>query len=147
MSPPVSCRAHPLLSHCPNHLVSCDPQPYLLSVAINSRPRIFESGARPRNGHPMVVSVHAWERSPLFSTTRHLASSLLDGLDFTHKHAFYVVNVGGTTAEFALHCKALIDEKPLSALLKVYNTYPKELKGKQRPAIDEIQKRIQEILK
>ncbi|KAJ7328756.1 hypothetical protein DFH08DRAFT_940436 [Mycena albidolilacea] len=42
---------------------------------------------------------------------------------------------------------SLTDEKPLSALLKAYNTYSKELKGKQRPAVDKIQKRTQEILK
>ncbi|KAJ7331029.1 hypothetical protein DFH08DRAFT_940237 [Mycena albidolilacea] len=61
--------------------------------------------------------------------------------------AVYAVDVGGTTAEFALHWKALVDEKPPSALFKAYETYSKELKGKQRPAVDEIQKRFQEFLK
>ncbi|KAJ6624904.1 hypothetical protein B0H10DRAFT_1942863 [Mycena sp. CBHHK59/15] len=61
--------------------------------------------------------------------------------------AVYAVDVGGTVAEFALHWKALTDEKPLSALFKAYDTYLKEIKGKQRPAVDKIQKRIQEILR
>ncbi|KAJ7800513.1 hypothetical protein B0H14DRAFT_3885514 [Mycena olivaceomarginata] len=46
--------------------------------------------------------------------------------------AVYAVDVGGTTAEFALHWRALVDENPPSALFKAYS---KELK------------RIQEILK
>ncbi|KAJ7361014.1 hypothetical protein DFH08DRAFT_1074108 [Mycena albidolilacea] len=48
--------------------------------------------------------------------------------------AVYAVDVGGMTAEYALHWKALTDEKRPSALLKTYDTYSKELK------------RIQEIL-
>ncbi|KAF7345554.1 hypothetical protein MVEN_01574100 [Mycena venus] len=60
--------------------------------------------------------------------------------------AVYAVDVGGTAVEFALHWKALTDEKPPSALLKAYDTYSKELKGKRRPAVGAIQKRIQEIL-
>ncbi|KAJ7325928.1 hypothetical protein DFH08DRAFT_968565 [Mycena albidolilacea] len=61
--------------------------------------------------------------------------------------AVYAVDVGGTTAEFALHWRVLVDENPPSALLNAYDTDSRELKGKQRPAVDEIQKRIQEILK
>ncbi|KAJ7811770.1 hypothetical protein B0H14DRAFT_3879943 [Mycena olivaceomarginata] len=49
--------------------------------------------------------------------------------------AVYTVDVGGMTAEYALHWKALTDEKCPSALLKTYDTYSKELKC------------IQEILK
>ncbi|KAJ7784018.1 hypothetical protein B0H14DRAFT_2630719 [Mycena olivaceomarginata] len=43
--------------------------------------------------------------------------------------AVYAVDVGGTTAEFTLHWKALTEEKPLSVLLKAYNTYSKSSKG------------------
>ncbi|KAJ7838744.1 hypothetical protein B0H14DRAFT_3869951 [Mycena olivaceomarginata] len=42
--------------------------------------------------------------------------------------AVYAVDVGGMTAEYALHWKALTDEKCPSALLKTYDTYSKELK-------------------
>ncbi|KAJ7869921.1 hypothetical protein B0H14DRAFT_2571594 [Mycena olivaceomarginata] len=112
---------------CANVVVPPPPLP-LGSLALSPPPQPKPT-AKTKKG-PDPTKAH-----PTHTTTRNLCL------------AVYAVDVGGTTAEFALHWKALADEKPSSVLLKVYDTYVLKRARKQRPAIDEIQKCIQEILK